>query len=101
MAYLRAVMKERKRCPDTVEATVVPPVRGRGKGGQEEGGSRSKEQEEGGGRSKEQEEGGGRSKASPPPGCCPGVRWQREQVKQFSQVREERLGLRNTDDNTE
>ena len=85
MAYLRAVMKERKQCPDTVEATVVPPVRGRGKGGQEEGGSRSKEQEEG----------GGRSKASPPPGCCPGVKWQREQVKQFSQVREGRLGLRN------
>ena len=81
MAYLRAVMKERKQCPDTVEATVVPPVRGRGKEqGQEEGGS------------KEQEEGGGRSKAAPPPGCCPGVRWQREQVKQFSQVRQGKLG---------
>ena len=29
----------------------------------------------------------GRHKAAPPPGCCPGVAWQREQVKQFSEVR--------------
>lgn len=74
MAYLRQVMKERKKCADTVTADIAPAVVT--KNGASEGGG------------KVAGPGGlGRDKAPPPPGCCPGVAWQREQVKQFSQVR--------------
>jgi len=74
MAYLRQVIKERKTCADTVTADIAPAVAARN-GASEVGG-------------KVAGPGGlGRDKAPPPPGCCPGVAWQREQVKQFSQVR--------------
>jgi len=94
MAYLRAVRAERKQCPDTVTASVLPPPP---KKLLKEQGSKAKvevNEEEvdvvGGVRAGVEENrvfGAGRVKAPPPPGCCPGVAWQRKQVKQFSQLR--------------
>jgi len=73
MAYLRQVIKERKRVPDTVTAEVTPKQK-QEKSMKEENGAQSRILE-------------GRHKVSPPAGCCPGQVWQREQVKQFSEVR--------------
>lgn len=83
MAYLRAVRAERKQCPDTVTASVLPPPpRKHGSGAEVEV---SEKEVDGVGDKKVF--GAGRVKAPPPPGCCPGVAWQRKQVKQFSQLR--------------
>lgn len=83
MEYLRQVIKERKRVPDTVTAEMDPdkvPVKS------------SKREAPGPGAVPINIQSSpsllsGRHKAAPPPGCCPGVVWQREQVKQFSEVR--------------
>jgi len=77
MAYLRQVIKERKRVPDTVTADIV----------------RKRKIEDSSGQAVVPNIGNGQSllsgrhKAAPPVGCCPGLSWQREQVKQFSDVR--------------
>ena len=79
MAYLRQVMRERKRVPETVTAEIKPKKQKPDMaGGQKSAGS-----------------GGGdlgdlnsRTKVPPPPGCCPGPGWQREQVARFSEVRQ-------------
>jgi len=76
MEYLRQVIKERKRVPDTVTANIEPmkiPKNTQQKDSTRDNQSPSVMS--------------GRHKAAPPPGCCPGVAWQREQVKQFSEVR--------------
>jgi len=88
MAYLRAVRAERKQCPDTVTAAIVPTPTIRKL--LKENGSRAEvevDEEEGHGGGDERLFGTGRMKAPPPPGCCPGVAWQRKEVKQFSQLR--------------
>ena len=84
--YLRKVIKERRRVPDTVTATSVPPRMAAAAGGAEKSKPRSDDGRGGGGGSVAK-----RTKLSPPPGCCPGPAWQREQVAEFSEVRQ-RLG---------
>jgi len=80
MEYLRQVIKERKRVPDTVTAdpikisTKSAKVDTQGQAAVSTSISSPSLLS-------------GRHKAAPPPGCCPGVVWQREQVKQFSEVR--------------
>jgi len=90
MAYLRAVRAERKQCPDTVTASTLPPPTPR-KLLKENGAEIKVNKEEGHGVrpgvGDERLFGAGRVKAPPPPGCCPGVAWQRKEVKQFSQLR--------------
>lgn len=90
MAYLRAVRAERKQCPDTVTASILPPPTPR-KLLKENGAEIKVNKEEGHGVrpgvGDERLFGAGRVKAPPPPGCCPGVAWQRKEVKQFSQLR--------------
>jgi len=81
MEYLRQVIKERKRVPDTVTAEIDPkkvssnPLK---RGASEAGHIKIQSSPS---------LLSGRHKAAPPPGCCPGVVWQRGQVKQFSEVR--------------
>jgi len=75
MAYLRQVIKERKRVPDTV--TAVAPKR------KLDNSSSSNTTTS----TSPSSMLAGRHKAAPPVGCCPGPTWQREQVKQFSEVR--------------
>jgi len=79
MAYLRQVIKERKRVPDTVTADFDP-IKISRKSVQVENTSSSAISPNPSALS-------GRHKAAPPHGCCPGVAWQREQVKQFSEAR--------------
>jgi len=90
MAYLRAVRAERKQCPDTVTASILPPPTPR-KLLKENGAEIKVNKEEGHGVrpgvGDERLFGAGRVKVPPPPGCCPGVAWQRKEVKQFSQLR--------------
>merc|ERR1719229_193700 len=75
MAYLRQVIQERKRVPETVTATIsLDTVSGNKRKRRET----AEEQEE---------EDGGRTKAAPPAGCCPGPAWQQDQVAAFSEVR--------------
>ena len=70
MAYLRQVIQERKRVPETVTATVsLDTVSGNKK------------------KRRETAEDQSRTKAAPPAGCCPGAAWQRDQVAAFSEVR--------------
>ena len=77
MAYLRQVIQERKRVPETVTATVsLDTVSGTKKK------RRETEAEE-----EESSEDQSRTKAAPPAGCCPGAAWQRDQVAAFSEVR--------------
>jgi len=71
MSYLRQVVRERKRCADTVTADI----------------DLSKVIKNNSKNEDEKEEVLGRSKVAPPPGCCPGLVWQREQIKKFSDVR--------------
>eukprot|EP00092_Neocalanus_flemingeri_P004857 GFUD01005227.1.p1 GENE.GFUD01005227.1~~GFUD01005227.1.p1 ORF type:complete len:315 (-),score=127.47 GFUD01005227.1:284-1177(-) len=78
MEYLRQVIKERRRVPGTVTADIDP-VKISTKS--------SKVGAKTDVRSSPPPLLSGRHKAAPPPGCCPGVTWQREQVKQFSEVR--------------
>jgi len=94
MAYLRAVRAERKQCPDTVIASSLPPPPRKllkEQGGSKAGVEVDEEEVQGNGVHAgvigEKVFGVGRVKAPPPPGCCPGVAWQRKQVKQFSQLR--------------
>merc|ERR1719239_1304890 len=86
MAYLRAVRAERKQCPDTVIASSLPPLSRKLPKAQvamdEEEADEVPAEVNG-----ERVFGVGRVNAPPPPGCCPGVAWQRKQVKQFSQLR--------------
>ena len=65
MAYLRQVMKERKRVPDTVTVEYAGPA----KTAKMSGGGRDREKE------------------AAPPGWAPGSAWQREQMAEFSSVR--------------
>jgi len=74
MAYLRQVIKERKRVPDTVTAEIAPKQKQDEKSMKDENSGQSRMLE-------------GRHKVAPPAGCCPGLVWQRDQVKQFSEVR--------------
>jgi len=76
MAYLRQVIKERKRVPDTVTAAVAPKRKLDNSSSSNTTTSSSPSSML-----------AGRHKAAPPVGCCPGSTWQREQVKQFSEVR--------------
>lgn len=81
MEYLRQVIKERKRVPDTVTAEIDPgkiPSNPLKRGASEAAHINIQSSPS---------LLSGRHKAAPPPGCCPGVVWQREQVKQFSEVR--------------
>jgi len=91
MAYLRAVRAERKQCPDTVTASTLPPPLKKNKqqGSKPSGGGAKKDEVNGVDRLSTEAGGewGGRRKAPPPPGTCPGVAWQRKQVKEFSQLR--------------
>jgi len=84
MAYLRAVRAERKQCPDTVIASSLPPLSRKLPKAQVD---EEEADEVPAGVNGERVFGVGRVKAPPPPGCCPGVAWQRKQVKQFSQLR--------------
>ena len=68
MAYLRQVIRERKRVPETVAVEYV----GKAKTLKMSDGSLSD-----------------RRKEAAPPGWCPGGAWQREQVRQFSEVRQQ------------
>ena len=92
MAYLRAVRAERKQCPNTVTASNLPPLP-RTTPKEQKAKAEVKvigENVYGGMATEVQDErvvGAGRVKVPPPPGCCPGVAWQRKQVKQFSQLR--------------
>jgi len=70
MAYLRQVIKERKRVPDTVTADI----------------SKYKKQKTADHEPSKSSE-NDRTKARPPSGCCPSASWQRDQVSQFSEVR--------------
>ena len=75
MAYLRQVIKERKRVPDTVTAEFKPqPAKPKH--------ARVETAEE-----NQEEEGLGRMKVAAPAGCSPGAVWQREQVRRLSEVR--------------
>ena len=68
MAYLRQVIKERKRVPDTVTVEYAGPAKtARLSGGAGPGGDREK--------------------AAAPPGWAPGSAWQRQQIAEFSSVR--------------
>ena len=71
MAYLRQVMRERKRVPETVTAEIKPKKQ-----------KQSEEQKK-----VDSDDMNSRTKIPPPPGCCPGSAWQREQVASFSEVR--------------
>jgi len=71
MSYLRQVVRERKRCADTVTADI----------------DLSKVVKKYTKKEEDKEEYLGRTKIAPPSGCCPGLVWQREQVKKFSDVR--------------
>ena len=64
MAYLRQVIKERKRVPDTVTVEYVGPAKTAKLTG-----------------------GGDREKEAAPPGWAPGSAWQRQQIAEFSSVR--------------
>ena len=66
MAYLRQVIKERKRVPDTVTVEYAGPA----KTAKLSGGP-----------------GSDREKAAAPPGWAPGSAWQRQQIAEFSSVR--------------
>ena len=66
-------MRERKRVPETVTAEIKPKK-------QKQNTASSEEQ-------KNDSEMNSRTKIPPPPGCCPGSAWQREQVAAFSEVR--------------
>ena len=66
-------MRERKRVPETVTAEIKPKK-------QKQNTASSEEQ-------KDDSEMNSRTKIPPPPGCCPGSAWQREQVAAFSEVR--------------
>ena len=68
MAYLRQVIKERKRVPDTVTVEYAGPA----KTAKLSGGAGP---------------GGDREKAAAPPGWAPGSAWQRQQIAEFSSVR--------------
>ena len=68
MAYLRQVIKERKRVPDTVTVEYM----GAAKTAKLSGGAGP---------------GGDREKVAAPPGWAPGLAWQREQIGEFSSVR--------------
>ena len=70
MAYLRQVIKERKRVPETVSVEYVGPAKSAKLVGEESEGDLND-----------------RSKVAAPPGWSPGSAWQREQVRQFSEVR--------------
>ena len=74
MAYLRQVMRERKRVPETVTAEIKPK-----KQKQNASDERKKVDSD--------SDMNSRTKIPPPPGCCPGSAWQREQVAAFSEVR--------------
>ena len=74
MAYLRQVIKERKRVPDTITAEVSQKKKPK---------INRVETEKSGDDSKRND----RVKVPPPPGTCPGSTWQREQMAQFSEVR--------------
>ena len=73
MAYLRQVIKERKRVPDTVTAEISQKKPKMTRVETEKSGDNSKRND--------------RVKVPPPPGTCPGSTWQREQMAQFSEVR--------------
>lgn len=77
MAFLRQVVKERKRIPEVVSTDINTDKIATIKANVE-----TKPTEE-----ESPAQLLGRLKAAAPPGCCPGVVWQREQVKQFSEVR--------------
>merc|ERR1712129_389622 len=81
MEYLRQVIKERKRVPDTVTAEIAVPAKISATS------SKSSLPVAAPNTQSSPALLAGRRKAAPPPGCCPGVVWQREQVKQFSEVR--------------
>ena len=68
MAYLRQVIRERKRVPETVSVEYVGKAKSSKLSGEVPGL-------------------GEREKVAAPPGWCPGPAWQREQVRQFSEVR--------------
>jgi len=70
--YLRRVIKERKRCPDTVTASVPVTAPESRKESSSRGGNIARK----------------RSKLAPPTGCCPAPAWQRQQVADFSTVRQ-------------
>ena len=74
MAYLRQVMRERKRVPETVTAEIKPKKQKQ---------NSSEEQK----KVDSDSDMNSRTKIPPPPGCCPGSAWQREQVAAFSEVR--------------
>ena len=77
MAYLRQVMRERKRVPETVTAEIKPKKQKPDvAGGQKSAGS-------GGGDLGDLGDLNSRTKVPPPPGCSPGAGWQREQVARF------------------
>ena len=73
MAYLRQVIKERKRVPDTVTAEISQKKPKMTRVETQKSGDNSKRND--------------RVKVPPPPGTCPGSTWQREQMAQFSEVR--------------
>ena len=80
MAYLRQVIKERKTVPETVVADYIPKKTSKSKPQSKEGDIKNTN-------SVNQLYISSRNKPPTPPGCCPGVDWQREQVKNFSDVR--------------
>jgi len=77
MAYLRQVIKERKSVPDTVTAKDVPVIKTKNVVKTDNSNSPNPSSAAA----------FGRQKAAAPEGLCPGHAWQREQVKQFSEVR--------------
>ena len=73
MAFLRQVIKERKRVPQTTRVDITHHKK-----------AKLADTE----KSKHDEDGiKSRVKAPPPTGCCPSSTWQREQVAEFSEVR--------------
>ena len=70
-------MRERKRVPETVTAEIKPKK-------QKQNTASCEEQKK---VDSDSEEMNSRTKIPPPPGCCPGSAWQREQVAAFSEVR--------------